>query len=384
MNDLNSAISIFVLVITMNNLPASYCMGLLSDMILTSDRWASKWRRTSTTAVLQAFMTGKSHLVEASALCQVLTSWFILGIFSGEGIPRRSLADERMLDLMWLTWASIVWVCWLCSALLDDNLVGHWLEAGLWLTGNNVGSKILECGVTSESRWNSSPTTVIIASDDNEICCTLATIAWKELSSDDAESGGAQLLQVALCIEGSSSSVVAKNRALAASASWAWACWTAWADWTFQSRHSYWMCSIWVCSWYSEWNGKPKGHPSESFPPYSALGSSTCAWWRLRWVAGDEWASSGQETETPGVCDPLSGLIWLWVRVIVSEVLIRKVGSQYKCCQVKNPRGIEQVPERWSWQVREALLMGRVWSGCLHKCLWQRMQVMHRNISNSF
>ena len=117
------------------------------------NRRASKWRRTSMTTVLQVFTTGKSQLIEASTLCQVVTSWFISVIFSGEGMPMRSFVDERMLDSMWLSWASTVFVCWLHSALLDDDSVGRWLKAGLWLIGDDVCSEILECGVSSKSQW---------------------------------------------------------------------------------------------------------------------------------------------------------------------------------------------------------------------------------------
>ena len=198
-----------------------------------------------------SFTTGKSQLIEASTLGQVVTSWFISAIFLGEGMPMRSFADERMLDLMWLSWASTVFVCWLHSALLDDDSVGRWFEAGLWVIGDDVCSEILEHGVSSESRWNSSSTPVIVASGDNAIHWTPVTIAWKELSYDDAELGGAQLLWVELCIEGSSSSVVAKSRAPAASASWAWACWTVCADRTSRSWCSCWTHS--VVTGRSEW-----------------------------------------------------------------------------------------------------------------------------------
>ena len=74
------------------------------------DRRASKRWRTSMTAVLWVFTTGKSQLIEASALCQVVTSWFISAIFLGEEMPMSSFADERMLDSMWLSWASTVFV----------------------------------------------------------------------------------------------------------------------------------------------------------------------------------------------------------------------------------------------------------------------------------
>ena len=133
----------------MKNLPVSYCTGSLSDMILTSDRQASKQQRTSTTTVLWDFTTGKLWLIKVSTLCQVLTSYFISEIFSGEGMHVNSFADERMPDLMWLSWASAIFVCWLCSALLDA-LLGYWLEVGLWLIGKNVGDKISGWGVKWE------------------------------------------------------------------------------------------------------------------------------------------------------------------------------------------------------------------------------------------
>ena len=316
-NDLNWAISIFVLVVTMKNLPVSYCTGSLSNMIFTSDWQASKWRRTSMTAVLWVFTTGKSRLIEASALCQVVTSWFISVIFSGEGMPMRSFADERMLNLMWLSLASTVFVCWLHSALLDDDLVGCWLEAGLWLIGDYVCSEILEHGVSSKSQWNSSSTPVIVASGDNAIRWTPVTIALKELSYDDAELGGAWLLWVELCIEGLSSSVVTKSRAPAASASQAWACWTVHADRTSWSWHSRWTRVYGSAADILNEMESPKVVHLSCFhlSTDSALGSSTCTWWRLRrWVAGDECGAmgdDGQVTETPGVSDPLSGLIWL-------------------------------------------------------------------------
>ena len=209
---------LFVLAVKAKNLPVLYCTGSLGDMIVTSDRWASKRWRTSTTAVLRVFTTGMLRLIEVRALCQALTSCFISEIFSGEGMHMSSFADERIPDSMWLSWASAVFVCWLRSALLDAWL-DCWSEAELWLIGDNVGDEISERGVSSKSWWNSSSTPVKLASGDNPIHWTPAMMAWMEPSSDDAESGGAPLLWVVkLNIEGSSNSVVVKSCAPAASA----------------------------------------------------------------------------------------------------------------------------------------------------------------------
>ena len=121
-----------------------------------------------------------------------------------------------------------------------------------WFSRLLIGSGTMAdrrwCVLWDTRAWNSSSTPVIVASGDNAICWTPAMIAWKELSYDDAELGGARLLWVELCIAESSSSVVAKSRAPAASASWAWACWTVCADRTSWSWRSHWTCSVWVCS----------------------------------------------------------------------------------------------------------------------------------------